>query len=152
MRIARFVLLGLTLSSAACVVFDSTGPDDADGRFPRVEGVWDIDAFARTSTCGFVEDEPFVARLFQNRDILQIVVQVAGFGELRYDGRIDRDGDFSVGHSTIFPEQAIRDQAEVDGEFSFSGRTLVATETEVISDLLTGRRCTIVWEWRGDRR
>jgi hypothetical protein len=136
---------------SACV-YDPTGPWEADGRFPRVEGLWQIDAFVQTSTCGFVDDEPFVARIFQNRDIVQIAVDISGFGEIRYDGRLDEDGDFFVTHRTVFPDEAIRDEASVDGEFGFSGRTLSARETEVVTDLLTGRRCTIVWRWRGDRR
>lgn len=149
--LGRFAATTFVALLSACV-YDSDGPWGVDGRFPRVEGLWEIDAFVQTSSCGFVDDEPFVARIFQNRDILQIAVDIAGFGEIRYDGRLDEDGDFFVNHRTVFPDEAIRDEASVDGEFGFSGRTLSARETEVVTDLLTGQRCTIVWRWRGDRR
>jgi hypothetical protein len=149
--LARFIAAAFVGTLSACV-YDSNGPLDPFDRFPRVEGLWQIDAFVQNSTCGFVDDEPFVARIFQNRDILQISVDISGFGEIRYDGRLDEDGDFVVTHRTVFPDEAIRDEALVEGEFSFSGRTLSARETEVVTDLLTGQRCTIVWSWRGDRR
>ncbi|HUP00414.1 MAG TPA: hypothetical protein VM737_02710 [Gemmatimonadota bacterium] len=138
--------------AAGCVVYDSgpVGPDSS-GR-PFVEGRWDIDAFVSSSTCGFVGDEPFSARVFQNRDRIQFVVDIAGFGDLRYDGFLERDGDFFVRHTTFFPEADIRDSSQVDGRFSFSGRSLTATEVEEITDLRTGRTCRIVWRWRGDRR
>ena len=144
-----FAALALSALLQACVV-DNIGPDPFGDRFD-VEGFWDVDAFVLSSTCGFVRNEPFVARVFQNRDILQIVVEVSGFGEVRYDGFLERDGDFVVSHQTVFPDQAIRDDAEVEGSFGRSGRSLVATETEFVTDLLTGRRCTIVWQWRGNR-
>ena len=143
------VLLAFLLSS--CVVFDN-GPTDPFGNEPFVEGFWDIDANVQSSTCSFVDDEQFNARIFQNRDIIQIVVDIAGFGDIRYDGRLDDDGDFFVSHTTVFPEFGTRDDATVDGTFDFNGRTLVATEQETLTELLTGRRCTIVWRWFGSRR
>ena len=138
--------------AAGCTVLDTgpVGPDDS-GR-PFVEGRWDIDAFVTSSTCGLVGDELFSARVFQNRELIQFIVDVEGFGELRYEGFLERDGDFFVRQTTFFPEQDIRDSSEVDGRFSFSGRSLVATEVEEITNLRTGRRCQVVWRWRGDRR
>lgn len=143
------VLAGLLL--AGCVVYD-TGPTGPDGGFPRVEGTWRIDALAVHSTCGFVDDEPFTARILQSRDLLQIVLDIAGFGQVRYDGWLDRDGDFSVSQRTVFTDRRIRDESRVDGRFSLSGRSLTATEEEWIVDLVTGRSCQITWRWRGDRR
>lgn len=141
-----------TLLVPACVIIDTTGPGEADGRFLRVAGLWQIDARVQSSTCGRVDDEPFRARVVQNGDVLQLVVDLTGFGALRYDGFLERDGDFSVSHTTVFPERAIRDEAFVRGSFRSGGRSLLATETEVLTDLVTGRRCTIVWRWLGDRR
>lgn len=126
------------------------GPDE-DGR-PFVEGRWDIDAIVTATSCGFVSDEFFAARIFQNGGFLEFVVDVSGAGDLRYDGRIDRDGDFFVRQTTFFPDLDIRDSSTVEGRFSFSGRTLVATETEDVTDLRNGRTCRVVWRWRGDRR
>lgn len=134
----------------ACV-FDN-GPTDLFDDRPFVQGYWDVDAFVQSTSCDFVGDERFVARVVQNRDILQIVIDVSGFGDVRYDGFLDRDGDFSASHTTIFPEDGLRDDSVVEGEFRFDGRSLFATEEEVVTDLLTGRRCGIVWSWRGSRR
>lgn len=136
---------------AGCVVYD-TGPTGPDERYPRVEGTWRIDARALHSTCGFVDDELFTVRIHQNRDLLQIVLEVVGFGQVRYDGRLDHDGDFSVSHRTVFTREGIRDESRVDGRFSLFGRSLTATEEEWIVDLATGRSCQVVWRWSGDRR
>lgn len=143
------ILTGLTV--AGCVVYD-TGPTGPDGRYPRVAGTWRIEARAIHSTCGFVDDEPFTVEIHQNRDLLQVVLRISGFGDVRYDGWIQPDGDFSVSHSTVFPREAIRDESRVDGRFSLSGRSLRATEEEWIVDLVSGRTCGITWRWDGDRR
>ncbi len=142
-------LLLAPLLAAACV-YDN-GPFGADG-FPEVEGRWSVEARALSSTCGSVSDEPFQARVVQSRDLIQIAVDVAGFGEVRWDGRVDRDGEFRAFQRTVYTEDELRDESELDGEFSHSGGDLVATETERITDLRTGRACTIVWRWNGDRR
>ena len=122
------------------------------GDRPFVEGRWAIDAFVTSSTCGAVRDEPFGARVFQNRDILQLVVEVDDFGDVRYDGRLDRDGDFRVRQATIFPDAGLRDESTVEGRFSSSGERLTGIEDERIEDLRTGDRCRIVWRWQGRRR
>lgn len=122
------------------------------GDRPFVEGRWSIDAFVRSSSCGPVRDEPFGARIFQNRDILQLVVEVDDFGDVRYDGRLDRDGDFRVRQTTVFPDAGLRDESTVEGRFSFSGNRLSGTEVERVEDLRTGERCSIVWRWEGRRR
>lgn len=150
-RAARGAAALLALLLSSCVVLDN-GPTDPFGNEPFVEGFWDIDADVQSTSCSFVDDEHFDARIFQNRDIIQIVVGVAGFGDIRYDGRLDDDGDFFVSHTTVFPELGTRDQASVDGTFDFDGRTLVATEQEILTDLVTGQQCTIVWRWFGSRR
>ncbi len=144
--------MALAVLSAGCV-YDSgpLGPDDRDGR-PFVEGRWDVDAIVLSTSCGFVRDEFFAARVFQNAAFLEFFVDVAGSGDLRYDGRLDRDGDFFVRQTTFFPDLDVRDSSTVDGRFSYSGRTLLATEIEDITDLRTGRTCTVTWRWRGDRR
>lgn len=105
-----------------------------------------------SSSCGPVRDEPFGARVFQNRDILQLVVEIEDFGDVRYDGRLDRDGDFRVRQLTVFPEAGLRDESIVEGRFSASGSRLSGTEDERIEDLRTGERCRIVWRWEGRRR
>jgi hypothetical protein len=135
----------------ACVVLDH-GPTDPFGREPFVEGFWVIDALVQSTSCEFVRNEDFEARVIQNRDILQIVVEVQGFGDVRYDGFLDSDGDFTVSHTTVFPHLGTRDDATVDGAFGRDGRTLFATEEEIVTDLLTGRRCSVVWRWHGSRR
>jgi hypothetical protein len=150
-RAARGLVLILSAPLTACVVLDH-GPTDPFGREPFVEGFWTIDAFVQSTSCQFVRNEDFEARVFQNRDILQIVVEVQGFGEIRYDGFLDSDGDFTASHSTVFPRLATRDDATVDGTFGRDGRTLFATEEEIVTDLLTGRRCSVLWRWRGSRR
>lgn len=135
------------MALTGCVIYDSgpTGPD----RFPRVEGRWRILATAISSTCGLVSDEPFDARVVQNADLLQMSVDVVGFGEIRYDGWIDERGGFQVRQSTIYPRDAVRDESDVDGRFSRFGSTLSAREEEWITDLRTGRECSIVWNWSG---
>ena len=149
-RLALACAAGLALSG--CTVVDSWPVGAGADRFPRVEGRWSVRASPLSSSCGPVSDEPFTVQVFQNRDILQLVVEVSGFGAVRWDGRLDRDGDFLVSHSTVFPRDAIRDESTLDGRFGFSGRTMSATEKERIVDLETGRSCRIVWRWRGDRR
>lgn len=139
------------LLAAGCVVYED-GPFGTDGRYPRVDGSWRIDARVSFSSCGFVTDEPFTVRIHQNRDLIQIVVDISGFGEIRYDGWVDPDGDFSASQTTVFPREAIRDESRVNGRFSGSGRSLSATEEERIVDLGTGRSCTVTWRWDGDRR
>lgn len=141
--------LALALALTGCVVYDS-GPLDPGG-YPRVEGTWSIDAWVLYSSCGFVNDERFSVYAIQNRDVLQLVVDIAGFGEVRWDGWLDEDGDFFARHTTVFPRSAIRDESDVEGRFSYSGRTLSATEVEWITDLLTGEVCQITWRWEGDR-
>lgn len=147
---SRITALLSAAALAGCVVVD-TGPVGADP-FPRVEGRWSVHARVLSSGCGFVVDEPFSLRVIQNRDILQLVVRVAGFGEVRWDGRLERDGDFLVRHRTVFPDRAIRDESSVEGRFDVGGRRLAATEVEWITDLVTGDVCRIVWRWRGNRR
>ncbi len=134
-----------------CEVALDDGPFGVADR-PFVEGRWDIEARVDSSSCGFVRDEPFVARVFQNRDLLQFVVRVDDFGDIRYDGRLERDGDFFIEHVTVFPDLALRDASTVDGRFRSGGRRLLATEVERLEDLRTGERCSIVWHWVGDRR
>ena len=143
----------LCAALAAGCVYDSgpLGPDGLDDR-PFVEGRWDIDALVASTSCGFVGDEFFSARIFQNDGSLEFFVDVTGTGDLRYDGHLERDGDFFVRQTTFFPDLDIRDESRVEGRFSFSGRTLIATEIEDVTDLRTGRTCTVVWRWRGDRR
>ncbi len=143
------VLLG-PLSLAGCEgVLE--GPFGVGDR-PFVEGRWSIDALVASSSCGPVRDEPFGARVFQNRDILQVVVEVDDFGDVRYDGRLDRDGDFRVRQVTIFADAGLRDESTVEGRFSASGNRLSGTEDERIEDLRTGEQCRIVWRWEGRRR
>ncbi len=145
-------LTGLALAAAlgaGCVVYDS-GPTDPHG-YPRVEGRWSIDAWVQHSTCGSVRDERFSVWAVQNGDLIQFVIDVAGFGEVRFDGLLDRDGDFFVRQSTVYPHTAIRDESEVEGRFGSTGRSLFATEIEWITDLVTGESCRITWRWDGDR-
>jgi len=145
----RALAIAVGLGAAGCTVYDN-GPTDPGG-YPRVEGRWTIDAWVVSSTCGFVSDERFTAWAVQNRDLLQLSIDVSGFGEIRYDGWVDPDGDFLVSQRTIYPHSAIRDDSEVDGRFSFNGRSMSATEVEWITDLVTGDSCRITWEWEGDR-
>lgn len=150
LRAAPLALAGALL--AGCVVYDSgpSGPDGTGGR-PFVEGRWRIDARVVSSSCGFVDDEPFSVRVFQNGDLLQLVLTVGGFGDVRYDGRLDRDGDFFARQSTLYAEDGLHDASLVEGRFGAGGRTMIADEVEDITDLVTGRTCRIVWRWRGDR-
>lgn len=148
-RLRRSALLLAGVLVDGCV-YDS-GPLGVDDR-PFVEGRWRIDARVVSSGCGFVGDESFGLRIIQNRDILQLVLDVSGFGEIRYDGRIERDGDFRVSQRTVFPDERLRDESTVDGRFSLSGRSLSARETERVVDLVTGRSCRIDWRWDGIRR
>ena len=134
-----------------CEVALGDGPFGVGDRL-FVEGRWDIEARVDSSTCGFVRDEPFVARVFQNRDLLQFVVGIEDFGDVRYDGRLERDGDFLIEQVTVFPDLALRDASTVDGRFRSGGRRLIATEIERLQDLRTGDRCSIVWRWDGERR
>lgn len=133
----------------ACAI--DYGPTDPFGREPFVEGFWRIDAVVQASSCRFVGDEDFEARILQNRDILQIVVQVQGFGEVRYDGFLDEDGDFLASHTTVYPHLGTRDDATLDGTFDRDGRSLYATEEQILTDLITGDRCSVVWRWYGRR-
>jgi hypothetical protein len=151
MRWTRAALLLASLAPLAACEGVLEGPFGVGDR-PFVEGRWSIDALVASSSCGPVRDEPFGARLFQNRDILQLVVEVDDFGDVRYDGRLDRDGDFRVRQVTIFPDAGLRDESTVEGRFSASGNRLSATEDERIEDLRTGERCRIVWRWEGRRR
>ena len=132
---------------SACEVGWPTDPFDDH----RVSGPWRVTASAISSTCGFADDEPFEMRVIQNGDILQFVVQIQGFGPVRYDGWLDRDGDFEVGHVTVFASRGLEDHATVDGRFGSGGRTLSGTEIETITDLRTGERCRIHWRWSGRR-
>ena len=133
---------------SACDVLDwPTDPFDDH----RVSGPWRVTASAVSSTCGFADDEPFEMRIIQNGDILQFVVQIQGFGPVRYDGWLDRSGDFEVGHSTVFASRGLEDSATVDGRFGSGGRTLSGREIETITDLRTGERCRIHWRWSGRR-
>lgn len=147
---ARSLLLAAAVSSAGCVVFES-GPLEPD-RYPPVEGRWDVIASPISSSCGFVSDEPFTASVVRNRDLLQLVVEVSGFGEVRYDGRVEVNGRFVAGQSTVYPAEALRDDSTVEGTFDRGGRDLRATETEFVTDLWTGRTCSVVWRWQGERR
>ena len=117
----------------------------------RVSGSWRITAQATSSTCGSIGNEPFEMSVVQNGEILQFVVHIQGFGPVRYDGWLDRDGDFEVGHRTVLASRGIEDRAIVDGRFGSSGRTLSGTEIETITDLVTGDRCRIHWRWSGRR-
>ncbi|MDX1661761.1 MAG: hypothetical protein R3326_08225 [Gemmatimonadota bacterium] len=145
------VVAALVLAATGCEYYPA-GPSAPGGRYPRVDGSWRIDARVVRSTCGFVDDEPFTVEIHQNRDLLQFVLRVTGYGEVRYDGWLERDGDFSVSQTTVFPRDAIRDESRVDGRFSLSGRSLSAREREWIVDLVSGRSCEITWRWDGDRR
>lgn len=145
----RALALAAGLGAAGCVVYDS-GPT-APGGYPLVEGQWTIDAWVVSSTCGSVSDERFSAWAIQNRDLIQLSIDVSGFGEVRYDGWVDRDGDFLVRQETVYPRSAIRDESVVEGRFGSTGRSLSATEVEWITDLVTGQSCRVTWEWDGDR-
>lgn len=133
---------------SACVMLE--GPTEPFGRH-RVSGSWQITARATSSTCGSMGNEPFEMSVVQNGEILQFVVHIQGFGPVRYDGWLDRDGDFEVGHRTVLASRGIEDQAIVDGRFGSGGRTLSGTEIETITDLVTGDRCRIHWRWSGRR-
>jgi hypothetical protein len=132
---------------SACDVGWPTDPFDGE----RVSGRWRVTASAISTTCGFADDEPFEMRVIRNGDILQFVVEIQGFGPVRYDGWVDRDGDFEVAHTTVLASRGLEDRATVDGRFGSGGRTLSGTEIETIIDLLTGERCRIHWRWSGRR-
>jgi hypothetical protein len=144
--VATLMSAGAMLLSA-CDVGWPTDPFDGQ----RVSGRWRVTASAISTTCGFADDEPFEMRVVQNGDILQFVVQVQGFGPIRYDGWLDRSGDFEVGHNTVFASRGLEDSATVDGRFGSGGRTLSGREIETITDLRTGDRCRIHWRWSGRR-
>ena len=133
---------------SACVVVE--GPTEPFGR-PRVAGSWSVSASALSSTCGPEGHEPFGMSVVQNGEILQFVVQIQGFGPVRYDGWLARSGEFQVGHTTVFASRGLEDHAIVDGRFGSSGRTLTATEIETITDLRDGSTCWIRWRWTGSR-
>lgn len=133
---------------AGCVL--EGGPLDPTGR-PFVEGRWDIEARPVFSSCQGARDEPFAARMIQNGDLIQLVVDVVGFGPVRYDGRVRRDGGFFLDQSTVFPREGIRDDSSVEGRFRDGGRSLRATEVEVVTVLSTGRSCRVEWRWFGRR-
>ncbi len=144
--VATLMSAGALLLSA-CDVGWPTDPFDGQ----RVSGPWRVTARAISSTCGSIDNEPFEMRVIQNGDILQFVVQIQGFGPVRYDGWLDPSGDFAVGHRTVFASRGLEDHATVDGRFGSGGRTLSGTEIETIIDLLTGDRCRIHWRWSGRR-
>ena len=144
--VAALVSAGVLLLSA-CDVGWPTDPFDSH----RVSGPWRVTASAISSTCGFADDEPFEMRVIQNGEILQFVVEIQGFGPVRYDGWLNRSGDFEVGHSTVFASRGLEDSAIVDGRFGSGGRTLSGREIETITDLRTGERCRIHWRWSGRR-
>lgn len=148
---SRTALVALGLASFTACEGVLQDPFDVGDR-PFVEGRWSIDASVASSSCGPVRDEPFGARIFQDRDILQLVVDVDDFGDVRYDGRLDLDGDFRVRQATLYVDAGLRDESIVDGRFSASGNRLSGTEVERIEDLRTGERCSIVWRWEGRRR
>ena len=132
---------------AACVVEGPIGPSGA----LRVHGSWSVTAAPFSSTCGSTGQEPFGMSVVQNGDILQFVVEIQGFGPVRYDGWIDRDGDFRVDQRTVYAARALEDFSTVDGRFGSGGRTLSGTEVETITDLRTGISCRIQWRWTGSR-
>ncbi|HJR54078.1 MAG TPA: hypothetical protein VJ982_10240 [Gemmatimonadota bacterium] len=147
--VAALVFVGaLSALLSACDVL--VGPTDPFGR-QRVSGSWRITARATSSTCGSIGNEPFEMSVVQNGEILQFVVHLQGFGPVRYDGWVDRDGDFEVGHRTVLASRGIEDRATVDGRFGSRGQTLSGTEIETITDLRTGDRCRIHWAWSGRR-
>ena len=136
-----------SLLSACDVVNWPTDPFDRD----RVSGPWRVTARAISSSCGSIGNEPFEMTVIQNGEILQFVVPIQGFGSVRYDGWLDRSGDFEVGHRTVLASRGLEDRATVDGRFGSGGRTLSGTEIETITDLRTGERCRIHWRWSGRR-
>ena len=87
----------------------------------------------------------------QNGEILQFVVHVQGFGPVRYDGWLSRNGRFQVGQTTVYAARGLEDRSIVDGSFGASGRSLTGTEIETITDLRTGSSCRIQWRWTGSR-
>lgn len=145
---AAFAFVAALASLLSACEFDwPTDPFDRD----RVSGPWRVTARAISSTCGSIDSEPFEMTVIQNREILQFVVQIHGFGPVRYDGWLDRSGDFEVSHRTVLASRGLEDRATVDGRFGSGGRTLSGTEIETIIDLLTGERCRIHWSWAGRR-
>jgi hypothetical protein len=146
--IRRVGPLALAALVSACVVVE--GPTEPSGR-PRVGGSWSVHASAISSTCGAEGHEPFGMSVVQNGEIVQFVVQIQGFGPIRYDGWLTRSGEFQVGHTTVFASRGLEDHAIVDGRFGSSGRTLTATEIETITDLRNGSTCRIRWRWTGSR-
>jgi hypothetical protein len=146
--IRRVQPLALVALVSACVVVE--GPTEPSGRL-RVGGSWSVTASSFSSTCGSAGHEPFGMSVVQNGEILQFVVQIQGFGPVRYDGWLDRDGEFRVGHTTVFASRGLEDRSTVDGRFGTSGRTLTGTEIETITDLRDGSTCRIQWRWTGSR-
>jgi hypothetical protein len=126
------------------------GPVDPSSG-PRVGGSWSVSATPFSSTCGSTGHEPFGMSVVQNGEILQFVVPVQGFGPVRYDGWLDRNGTFRVGQTTVYASRGLEDRSTVDGSFGASGRTLSGTEIETITDLRTGASCRIHWRWTGSR-
>ena len=102
-----------SLLSACDVVNWPTDPLDRD----RVSGPWRVTARAISSSCGSIGNEPFEMTVIQNGEILQFVVPIQGFGSVRYDGWLDRSGDFEVGHRTVLASRGLEDRATVDGRF-----------------------------------
>lgn len=146
--IRRLPPFALAAFAAACVVVE--GPTDPFGT-PRVHGSWSVTAAPFSSTCGSTGHEPFGMSVVQNGDILQFVVEIQGFGPVRYDGWLDRDGGFRVGQTTVYASRGLEDRSTVDGRFSAGGRSLSGTEIETITDLRTGSSCRIQWRWTGSR-
>jgi hypothetical protein len=126
------------------------GPTEPSGA-PRVGGTWSVTASPFSSTCGAMGHEPFGMSVVQNGEILQFVVQIQGFGPVRYDGWLDRGGGFQVGQVTVYASRGLEDRSTVDGRFGAGGRTLSGTEIETITDLRTGATCRIQWRWTGSR-
>ena len=133
---------------SACVVVE--GPIEPSGT-PWVSGSWSVTASALSSTCGPAGHEPFGMSVVQNGEILQFVIQIQGFGPVRYDGWLSRSGEFQVDHTTVFASRGLEDRSTVDGWFGSSGQTLSGTEIETITDLHDGSTCRIQWRWTGRR-
>jgi hypothetical protein len=146
--ILRASPLALAALASACVVVD--GPTDPfDDVY--VGGSWHVSATPTSSTCGTIGHEPFGMAVVQNGDLLQFVVEIQGFGPIRYDGWIDGFGDFRVDQVTVFASRALESRSTVDGRFGGGGRTLFGTEIETITDLRTGAWCRVYWRWTGSR-
>lgn len=146
--IRRILPLAFAALVSACVIVE--GPTEPSGR-PRVGGSWSVSASAFSSTCGAAGHEPFGMSVVQNGEILQFVIEIQGFGPVRYDGWLTRSGEFQVGHTTVFASRGLENRSTVDGRFGAYGRTLSGTEIETITDLRTGATCRIQWRWTGSR-